>query len=55
MNKTENLMTVADVSKHLKVTQQYVRKLISAEKLIAIRLGNQWVINPEDLALCRFL
>lgn len=49
MTKTENLMTVADVAKHLKVTQQYVRKLISAEKLIAIRLGNQWVINSEDL------
>lgn len=49
MNLFENLITASDVAKHLKVTPQYVRKLISEEKLTATRIGNQWLIKQEDL------
>lgn len=49
MNLFDNLITASDVAKQLKVTPQYVRKLISEEKLIATRIGNQWLIKQEDL------
>ena len=49
MDLFDNLITASDVAKHLKVTPQYVRKLISEEKLIATRIGNQWLIKQEDL------
>lgn len=45
----EGLLTVAEVSAKLKVTPQYVRKLINEKKLSALRIGNQWVVKPEDL------
>lgn len=48
MSELSNLLTVPDIASKLKVTPQYVRKLINEEKLIATRIGNQWVINPED-------
>ena len=43
-------MTVNDVAKKLKVTPQYVRKLISDGKLEAARIGSQWVVSPNDLS-----
>ncbi len=49
MNVTENLLTVPDISAHLKITPQYVRKLIKEGKLPASRLGNQWVVKAESL------
>lgn len=45
----DNLMTVADVALKLKVTPQYVRKIISNEKLMATRVGKQWLVNPDNL------
>lgn len=42
-------LTVKDVADKLKVTQQYVRKLISSEFLKAQRIGNQWIISETDL------
>lgn len=42
-------LTVKDVADKLKVTQQYVRKLISFEFLKAQRIGNQWVVSETDL------
>lgn len=47
MEATTNLLTVQDVAAKLKVTPQYVRKLIKEEKLVADRIGNQWLIRPE--------
>lgn len=44
-----NLLTATDIAKKLKVTPQYVRKLISEEKLPASRIGSQWVVSSEDL------
>lgn len=47
MQKIDELMPVSDVAKRLKVTQQYVRKLISEEKLKATRVGSQWVVEEK--------
>ena len=49
MSKVDELLSVAEVANKLKVTQQYVRKLISDEKLIATRVGAQWVVEPQNL------
>ena len=49
MGAIDNLLTVPNVANHLKVTPQYVRKLINEGKLKATRIGKQWVIAPECL------
>ena len=49
MINSEKLIAVPDVAKLLKVTPQYVRKLIGEEKLMATRIGNQWIVKCEDL------
>lgn len=45
----EKLLSVNDVANKLKVTPQYVRKLISEEKLIAERIGKQWIISIGEM------
>lgn len=50
MNNINNLLTVPDIASKLKVTPQYVRKLISEEKLMASRIGSQWLVEPENLS-----
>lgn len=45
----KDLLTIQDVANYLKVTPQYARKLIKEEKLVAMRIGKQWVVNPNDL------
>ncbi len=49
MKTLKDLLTVPEVAKQLKVTPQYVRKLISKEKLVATRIGTQWVVKSDDL------
>lgn len=51
----DNLYTAQDISDKLNITPQYVRKLINENKLIADRVGNQWIIKKENLDayLCR--
>lgn len=49
MTNVNDLLTIQDVANHLKVTPQYARKLIKEEKLIATRIGKQWVVKLEDL------
>lgn len=49
MSNVDELLTVSSVAKTLKVTQQYVRKIISDKKLKATRVGSQWVVEPKDL------
>ena len=44
-----DLLTIQDVANHLKVTPQYARRLIKENKLVATRIGTQWVVNPNDL------
>lgn len=48
MNKND-LLSVSDVAKKLKVTPQYVRKLIREGLLEALKVGSQWVIEPDKL------
>ena len=49
MENVENLLTIQDVANKLKVTPQYARKLIKEEKLVATKLGSQWVVKENDL------
>lgn len=49
MAELEELLTVKDVAIKLKVTPQYVRKLIKERKIEAIRIGSQWVVKPDNL------
>ena len=49
MNNIYKLLTVQEVANQLKVTPQYIRKMIKDKKLIATRIGSQWVIKPADL------
>ena len=49
MSDIVNYITVSDVASKLKVTQQYVRKLIAERKLCATRIGSQWLVDVKDL------
>ena len=49
MKTLDNIFTVSDVSSYLKITPQYVRKLIDENKLLATRIGNQWIITLNSL------
>lgn len=49
MSEEINLLTVPEIATSLKVTPQYVRKLIAEEKLAASRIGSQWVVSPAAL------
>lgn len=49
METLNNLLTITEVAATLKVTPQYARKLISDGKLIASKLGSQWVVQRENL------
>lgn len=49
MNNSNKMLSVQEVAKSLKVTPQYVRKLISEEKLQGCRVGSQWVVDDRDL------
>ncbi|MCC8072865.1 MAG: DNA cytosine methyltransferase [Clostridiales bacterium] len=47
--KTElDLLTVPEIARKLKVTPQYVRRLINEKKLEANRIGSQWIVSPEQ-------
>ena len=41
------MLTVSDVAKQLKVTEQYVRTLLRKGELQAEMVGKQWIIQPE--------
>ena len=43
--KLPALLTCQEVSGYLKVTPQYVRKLIKEKKISATRAGNQWIVK----------
>lgn len=49
MDNLDKLLSVHDVATQLKVTPQYVRKLITEEKLNGVRVGSRWVVAPDDL------
>jgi excisionase family DNA binding protein len=43
------LLTIPDVADYCRVSTKTVRRWITADDLVAIRLGNQWRIAPGDL------
>ena len=47
--KINELLTVNDVAKKLKVTTQYIRSLIREGRLKATMIGSQWLIDNSDL------
>ena len=49
MVNANELFTVQEVANQLKVTPQYIRKMIKKKKLFATRIGSQWIIKPADL------
>ena len=49
MNEINDFLTANEVAERLRVTPQYVRKLIKENKLDAERVGNQWLINNDIL------
>jgi len=48
---TDRLMPVNEVARSLKVTPQYIRKLIGEDKLKATRIGSQWAVAPSGIDL----
>lgn len=48
MNNSK-LLTVNDIAQKLKVTVQYVRKLIKENNIKATMIGSQWLVDVEDL------
>jgi len=44
-----NLLTVKEVSKQLKVSEDTVLNLITSQKLSAAKIGKQWRIVESDL------
>lgn len=49
MSEAAELLTAQEVADKLKITPQYVRKLIAENKLAATRIGKLWVVTPRDL------
>lgn len=49
MEMASTLLTAQEAAEKLKVTPQYLRRLVSEEKINAIRKGKQWIIAEEDL------
>ena len=49
MDNLNELLSVQEAATRLKVTPQYVRKLITENKLNGVRVGSRWVIAPDDL------
>lgn len=43
------MLTTKEVSKSLKVSEQYVRSLIRSEQLDALQSNNQWIIQEDNL------
>ena len=49
MTTNQKLYTANDVADYLKITPQYVRKLIKEKLLSAERIGKQWLVTDTDL------
>ncbi len=45
----ENLLSVAEVSTILKISQQQVRNLLKDNKIVANRVGKQWIIPRNEV------
>jgi excisionase family DNA binding protein len=47
--KKSKLMSVADVAEKLNLSVQRIKQLIYEDRLIAEKVGNQWIIRASDL------
>ena len=45
------MLTVSDVAKQLKVTEQYERTLLRKGELQAELVGKQWIIQPAAVEI----
>ncbi|MCA9407431.1 MAG: helix-turn-helix domain-containing protein [Candidatus Omnitrophica bacterium] len=48
MDDLKNYLTVRQVAEKLDVTEEWVRDLINAKEIKAVKIG-KWRIKPEDL------
>jgi len=48
MNDIKNYLTVKEVSEQLGITEEWVRDLINAKEIKAVKIG-RWRIKQEDL------
>jgi excisionase family DNA binding protein len=49
MRRMEMLLTIAEASSHLRVSEKTIRRWIQVGYLPAAKLGSQWRIRPQDL------
>ena len=47
------LLTPKDAGERLGVSAQRVRTLIYSKRLPAVKMGNTWIINEDDLVLVK--
>ena len=47
--KVEPLLTIPEVAEICRVNEKTIRRWIQASDLVAIKLGAQWRIDPQDL------
>lgn len=45
-----NMMTTSQVANKLKISERRVRQLIHADKIVAIKVGRDWVIDSTSLS-----
>lgn len=50
MTNVEECLTVTEAAEYLKITPQYVRKLIKEGKLSALQKGKQWLISNNAIS-----
>lgn len=43
------IISTVEAAKRLNVTPDRVRKMITAKRLKAIKVGREWLIDPKDL------
>ncbi|MCL2079130.1 MAG: helix-turn-helix domain-containing protein [Oscillospiraceae bacterium] len=46
----DELLTVSQTAKYLKVSDKTVRRLIQSNQLIASKVGNSWRIDRNDIS-----
>lgn len=49
MKSKEHYITSAEAAKKLNFSEDHIRKLISQGKLIAQKLGRNWIIDIDDI------
>lgn len=53
MTTTMKLLTVADCAKALGVSERRIQIMIKTNRLKAVKLGRDWLVEPKDLDACK--